>query len=80
MPAGRAAMRAIWSIPTWAESRTRVTGQIGCDGVTAPAATFQAHVAPLGIAFWDGDAVIAFHGSWNRSREGRLRGLAAALG
>jgi glucose/arabinose dehydrogenase len=43
------------------------TGLTGCDGVTAPAATFQAHAAPLGIAFWRDHAVIAFHGSWNRS-------------
>lgn len=39
----------------------------GCQDVVLPAATFQAHMAPLGIAFWDGAAFIAFHGSWNRS-------------
>ncbi len=47
-----------------------------CDGVQAPAAELQAHVAPLGLAFYDreafpeayrGDLFIAFHGSWNRS-------------
>jgi glucose/arabinose dehydrogenase len=43
------------------------TGKVGCAGVLAPEATFQAHSAPLGIAFWEGHAVIAFHGSWNRS-------------
>ena len=43
------------------------TGATGCDGGVAPAATFQAHAAPLGIAFWQDHAVIAFHGSWNRS-------------
>lgn len=43
------------------------TGAVGCDGVAAPAATFQAHAAPLGLAFWEGHAVIALHGSWNRS-------------
>ena len=43
------------------------TGATGCDEVAAPAATFQAHAAPLGITFWQGRAVIAFHGSWNRS-------------
>jgi glucose/arabinose dehydrogenase len=43
------------------------TGLVGCDGVVAPAAMFQAHMAPLGLAFWDGAAYIAFHGSWNRS-------------
>jgi glucose/arabinose dehydrogenase len=43
------------------------TDLVGCEGVAQPAATFQAHAAPLGIAFWDEHAVIAFHGSWNRS-------------
>jgi glucose/arabinose dehydrogenase len=43
------------------------TGQSGCDGVAPPAATFQAHAAPLGLAFWEARAVMAFHGSWNRS-------------
>jgi glucose/arabinose dehydrogenase len=45
------------------------TGQLGCEGVLAPAATFDAHAAPLGLAFWRGRAVIAFHGSWNRSEK-----------
>lgn len=44
-----------------------VTGAIGCEGVASPAATYQAHAAPLGLAFWRGGVVIAFHGSWNRS-------------
>jgi len=44
--------------------------------VTAPNVLFQAHSAPLGIAFYEGarfppqykgDAFVAFHGSWNRS-------------
>jgi glucose/arabinose dehydrogenase len=48
-----------------------------CDGVEAPAVEFQAHSAPLGLAFYDGDQFpeaysgdlfVAFHGSWNRSR------------
>jgi glucose/arabinose dehydrogenase len=43
------------------------TGAVGCAGVAPPDATFGAHMAPLGIAFWEGHAVIAFHGSWNRS-------------
>jgi len=42
-------------------------GVTGCDGVVMPAATFPAHTAPLGITFWRDHAVIAFHGSWNRS-------------
>jgi glucose/arabinose dehydrogenase len=43
------------------------TGRVGCDGVAMPAATFQAHAAPLGITFWQDHLLVAFHGSWNRS-------------
>lgn len=47
-----------------------------CSGVESPAITFQAHSAPLGLAFYTGamfpaayhgDAFMAYHGSWNRS-------------
>jgi glucose/arabinose dehydrogenase len=47
-----------------------------CAGQTPAALNFQAHSAPLGIAFYfgtqfpasyRGDAFVAFHGSWNRS-------------
>lgn len=47
-----------------------------CDGVPEPAVEMQAHSAPLGLAFYNGDMFpeayrgdlfIAFHGSWNRS-------------
>ena len=47
-----------------------------CSSVEPPAITLQAHSAPLGLAFytgasfpreWQGDAFIAYHGSWNRS-------------
>ena len=47
-----------------------------CSTVTAPAITFTAHSAPLGIAFYtgtmfpadySGDAFVAYHGSWDRS-------------
>jgi glucose/arabinose dehydrogenase len=47
-----------------------------CAGQTAAALDFQAHSAPLGIAFYNasqfpasykGNAFVAFHGSWNRS-------------
>lgn len=47
-----------------------------CSAVTPPAITFQAHSAPLGLAFYTGtafpasyrgDVFIAYHGSWNRS-------------
>ena len=26
----------------------------------------QAHSAPIGLAFYEGDLLVAFHGSWNR--------------
>jgi len=47
-----------------------------CSGVEPPAITFQAHSAPLGLAFYtgamfpasfQGDAFMTYHGSWNRS-------------
>jgi len=47
------------------------------DQVTVPQVLFQPHSAPLGIAFYesgqfpaeyDGDAFVAFHGSWNRAK------------
>ena len=48
-----------------------------CAATTPPALMMQAHSAPLGITFlrgatqlrseYQGDALVAFHGSWNRS-------------
>jgi glucose/arabinose dehydrogenase len=48
-----------------------------CPSTIPPALAMQAHSAPLGITFldratalpadWRGDALVAFHGSWNRS-------------
>jgi glucose/arabinose dehydrogenase len=48
-----------------------------CARTIAPALEMQAHSAPLGITFldratmlpadWRGDAIVAFHGSWNRT-------------
>lgn len=47
-----------------------------CSTVAPPAITFQAHTAPLGMAFYTGtafpagyrgDLFVALHGSWNRS-------------
>ncbi len=47
-----------------------------CDDVEAPVAEMQAHSAPLGLVFYEGDKFpeayrddlfLAFHGSWNRS-------------
>lgn len=50
--------------------------QARCASTVAPALAMQAHSAPLDIAFldratmfprdWRGDALVAFHGSWNR--------------
>ncbi len=51
-------------------------GESGCDGVEQPQVSMQAHTAPLGMTFYDGDAFpeayqddlfVALHGSWNRS-------------
>lgn len=36
-------------------------------GVIPPSVRFGAHVAALGFAFLNGDAIVAQHGSWNRS-------------
>ena len=47
-----------------------------CDSVPEPEVEMQAHSAPLGLTFYDGesfpaayhgDLFVAFHGSWNRS-------------
>ena len=47
-----------------------------CDSVGQPVVEMQAHSAPLGLVFYDGeqfpqeyhgDLFVAFHGSWNRS-------------
>jgi glucose/arabinose dehydrogenase len=48
-----------------------------CERTIPPALEMQAHSAPLGITFldratmfpadWRGDALVAFHGSWNRA-------------
>ena len=50
--------------------------QARCDRTVPPALAMQAHSAPLDITFldrastfprdWRGDALVAFHGSWNR--------------
>lgn len=55
--------------PDYGDEPDPRTGLVGCEGVVPPDAEFQAHMAPLGIAFWDDGAVIAFHGSWNRSQK-----------
>ncbi len=47
-----------------------------CDNTVVPTAELQAHSAALGLTFvdsrqfpddWQGDLLVAFHGSWNRS-------------
>ena len=53
--------------PEFGSRPSPATGKVGCDGVVAPDATFQAHSAPLALVFWRDHVVIAFHGSWNRS-------------
>jgi glucose/arabinose dehydrogenase len=51
-------------------------GANACDGILAPVVEMQAHSAPLGLAFYEGqqfpdeyhgDLFVAFHGSWNRA-------------
>jgi glucose/arabinose dehydrogenase len=51
-------------------------GENACQGVAPPVLEFQAHSAPLGLAFYDastfpadyrGNLFVAYHGSWNRS-------------
>ncbi|QPJ64234.1 MAG: oxidoreductase [Candidatus Nitrohelix vancouverensis] len=52
-------------------------GRMDCSKTEVPAHTFTAHMAPLGLAFYqtgalpvkyDNSLFIAFHGSWNRSK------------
>ena len=52
-------------------------GAAGCENVKAPAVEMQAHSAPLGLAFYtgtqfpadyQGNVLVAFHGSWNRTK------------
>jgi glucose/arabinose dehydrogenase len=38
------------------------------DKVRIPDVVFQAHCTPIDIKFWHGDAIVAFHGSQNRSK------------
>ena len=54
-----------------------------CAELTAPTVPVQAHSAPLGLAFYDGeqfpaayrgDLFVGYHGSWNRSRGHRVQG------
>ena len=54
-----------------------------CADLTAPTVPVQAHSAPLGLAFYDGeqfpaayrgDLFVGYHGSWNRSRGDRVQG------
>jgi len=38
-----------------------------CEDTVAPIVEMQAHSAPLGLAFYEDDLLVAFHGSWNRN-------------
>lgn len=38
-----------------------------CSKTTPPHIKFQAHSAPLGLAFLGDDLLVSFHGSWNRT-------------
>jgi glucose/arabinose dehydrogenase len=58
------------------DTNFKTRDQAFCDTTLAPALPLQAHSAPLGISFYtgtqfpaeyQGDAFVAFHGSWNRS-------------
>ncbi|HXB26418.1 MAG TPA: PQQ-dependent sugar dehydrogenase [Gemmatimonadaceae bacterium] len=39
---------------------------VRCQREIPPVLGFQAHSAPLGLTFYRGDILVAFHGSWNR--------------
>ena len=41
--------------------------KFNCDTTISPHITFQAHSAPLGLAFLNDDLLVSYHGSWNRS-------------
>ena len=38
-----------------------------CTQTQSPEIEIQAHSAPLGLAFYKGDLLVSYHGSWNRS-------------
>lgn len=41
--------------------------KFNCGSSISPHVTFQAHSAPLGLAFFGNELLVSFHGSWNRS-------------
>ena len=49
------------------------------DKVIVPDLLLEPHIAPLGLAFFDGGIVVAAHGSWNRSRRVGYEVLRAEL-
>ncbi|OGN25624.1 MAG: hypothetical protein A3B12_00525 [Candidatus Yanofskybacteria bacterium RIFCSPLOWO2_01_FULL_44_88] len=61
------------------EKIDRVDISSDCNTTTSPVIKIQAHSAPLGLAFvpadkgwskeWEGDLLVALHGSWNRSEK-----------
>ena len=61
------------------EKVDRIDISSDCSTTTPPIIKIQAHSAPLGLAFvpankgwpkeWEGDLLVALHGSWNRSEK-----------
>ena len=49
------------------------TKQGRCTNATQPLVGFPGHWAPNGLIFWNGGALIAFHGSWNRRHQDGYR-------
>ena len=49
--------------PRHRDRRTDLKGK-----ATMPDVLFTSHSAPLGFTFYEGDALVALHGSWNRDR------------
>lgn len=58
------------------DSRFDPSNSASCQGTTSPIFEIPAHSAPLGLTFidspkfpasWQGDLLVAYHGSWNRS-------------
>ncbi len=51
-----------------ADSQTNPNNlKFDCNKMETPKLSFQAHSAPLGLAFLGEDLLVSYHGSWNRS-------------
>jgi glucose/arabinose dehydrogenase len=73
---GNAGWPSCYPAPDGLQPDPQFGGPGACANVDPPATTFQAHSAPLGLRFYDGnsfpdavrgDLFVALHGSWNRS-------------